>query len=166
MAREPGKYTTEERVKVQRLFLEYIMNGFSATRAVQRIQGLASKEPGSVPYVEYATFMAWKAFDKNFAEAYELAYSMGTDKLEDKAVEMAFDGNASILQFILRMRNPNRYNPKQEVVGDPSRPIEHVHTIKLIAAEMPSPLEVEGPRGRDFVQDSDVVDVEYETVQQ
>jgi hypothetical protein len=158
-SREPGKYTVAEKVLLQREFLKYIVAGFSATRAVSKLQALSVNEPHKWPYADYSTFMAWKAYDPEFAEAYEVAYSMGTDNLEDKGVEMAYGGNASILQFILKMRNPNRYNPKQEVVGDPSRPIEHVHTIKLVAAKM-DPMQIEGHGDRDAAEFDKIVDAE------
>lgn len=140
--REPGKYSIAERVLLQRQFLTFIAEGFSATRAVEKIKGLALKEPEKWPYADYAVFMAWKAYDKDFTQAYEVAYAMGTDKLEDKGVELAYAGNASILQFILRMRNPQRYNPKTEVLHSGQTNVEHVHRIELIAAK-PKPLEIE-----------------------
>lgn len=147
-AREPGKYSPAERILLQREFLQYIMQGFSATRAVSRLQALALKEPEKWPYAEYAVFMAWKAYDKDFADAYEVAYSMGTDALEDKAVELAYGGNAAILQFLLKMRSPQRYTPKDEIRGTPGNPIEHVHRIELVAAAkaLPqvNPLEIDG----------------------
>lgn len=154
--REPGKYTLEERVKLQRQFLMYIAEGYSATRAISKLQGIALKDPGVMPYAEYATFMAWKAYDKDFADAYEVAYAMGTDNLEDKGVEMAYGGNASMLQFLLKMRNPARYNPKQEV--SQTTPIEHVHTIRLVAAK-PKVIEHDGGESRGPVM-GDVVDAE------
>lgn len=134
-AREPGKYTPAERILLQRQFLSFIKEGYTATRAVTRLQSMALKEPDKWPYAEYATFMAWKAFDKDFAEAYEVAYAMGTDNLEDKGVELAYAGNASMLQFLLKMRNPQRYNPKMEVSGPGGGPVEHVHTVRLVAAK-------------------------------
>src|SRR5690606_8126062 len=112
----------------------YIKNGFSATRAVTLIQKRAKDDPSKMPYADYSTFMAWKSYDRDFADAWEVAYAMGTDALEDKGVEMAFGGNASMLQFLLKMRNPQRYVPKQEVTGAGGGAIEHVHTIKLVAA--------------------------------
>lgn len=158
-AREPGKYTVEERVMLQREFLKYVEQGFSATRACVRLQDLARKEPGKWPFADYGVFMAWKAYDPNFAEAYEVAYSMGTDHLEDKGVEMAYGGNASMLQFLLKMRNPGRYQPRQEVSGPGGGPVEHVHRIELVAAPSRA-LEIEGPR----VREGDVVDADFETV--
>jgi hypothetical protein len=157
-AREPGKYSPAERVLLQRTFLTFIAEGYSATRACTKIQLLAKQDPSKWPYAEYATFMAWKAYDKDFAEAYEVAYSMGTDNLEDKGVEMAYGGNASMLQFLLRMRNPQRYNPRQEVTGPGGGAIEHVHTIKLIAAKA-KPLEIEHDDGEARVP-VDVTDAE------
>jgi hypothetical protein len=147
-AREPGKYTTPERVLLQRQFLTYIAEGFSPTRATSRIQALALKEPEKWPYADYAVFMAWKAYDKDFAEAYDVAFAMGTDNLEDKGVELAYAGNSSMLQFLLRMRNPQRYNPRQEVTGLGGGAIEHVHTIRLVAASK-KVLEIEGEVVRD-----------------
>lgn len=146
-AREPGKYSAPERILLQRQFLEYIAGGFTATRAVTKIQGLALKEPEKWPYADYAVFMAWKAYDKDFRDAYEVAYAMGTDNLEDKGVDLAYAGNSSMLQFLLRMRNPARYNPRQEVTGPGGGAIEHVHTIRLVAAKT-KVLEIEGTSSR------------------
>lgn len=161
-ARSPGRYTLEERVLLQREFLEYIKNGFTATRAVTKLQERSRKDPGHFPFADYGVFMAWKEYDKNFSEAYEVAYAMGTDNLEDKGVEMAYGGNASMLQFLLKARAPNRYAPRQEVSGPGGGAIEHVHRIELVAAKpVGQTLEVEGPRGRDC---DDVVDAEYEEV--
>lgn len=146
-AREPGKYSLPERVLLQRTFLTFIAEGFTATRAVSKLNGLALKEPEKWPYADYSVFMAWKAYDKDFAEAYEVAYAMGTDNLEDKGVDLAYAGNSSMLQFLLRMRNPQRYNPRQEVSGPGGGAIEHVHTIRLVAAKA-KPLEIEGESSR------------------
>lgn len=157
-AREPSKYSPAERILLQRTFLQFIAEGYTATRACTKLQLLAKQDPSKWPYAEYATFMAWKAYDKDFAEAYEVAYSMGTDNLEDKGVEMAYGGNASMLQFLLRMRNPQRYNPRQEVSGPGGGPVEHVHTIKLIAAK-PKVLEIEHDAGEARVP-ADVTDAE------
>lgn len=166
-AREPGKYTPQERLKLQREFLLYVQQGFTATRAVQRLQALSLKEPSVWPYAEYGTFMAWKAHDQNFSDAYEVAYAMGTDQLEDKAVEMAYGGNASMLQFLLKARNPQRYVPKTEMSGTIRGEVDHVHRIEIVAAPT-KPLEIEhdedtvalgfdrGSRGRAH----DVVDAE------
>lgn len=154
-AREPGKYSPEERILLQREFLSYIQNGFSATRAVSRLQARALENPGSIPYADYATFMAWKEYDKNFAEAYDVAYAMGTDQLEDKAVEMAYSGNAAILQFLLKMRNPQRYAPKQVEAHGPGGTVEHVHRIELVAAPAKA-LEIED--GREDIIDAEVID--------
>jgi hypothetical protein len=145
-AREPGKYSVPERILLQRTFLTFISEGFSATRAVTKIQSLALKEPEKWPYADYSVFMAWKAYDPDFRDAYEVAYAMGTDNLEDKGVDLALSGNSSMLQFLLRMRNPTRYNPRQEVTGPGGGAIEHVHTIKLVAAK-PRALEIEHDAG-------------------
>lgn len=153
-AREPGKYSLAERVLLQKSLLGFIVKGFSVTRAVTKLQELALKEPEKWPYADYSTYMAWKAYDKEFAEAFEVAYQMGTDNLEDKGVELAYDGNASMLQFLLRIRNPQRYNPRQEVSGPGGGPVQHVHTIKLVAAK-PKPLEIEGNLDRGDVTEVD-----------
>lgn len=157
-AREPGKYSAAERILLQREFLKFIQEGFSATRACKRLQDLARKEPDKWPYAEYATFMAWKAYDHDFRDAYEVAYAMGTDNLEDKGVDMAYGGNAAMVQFLLRMRNPTRYQPKPEP-AESRTPVEHVHTIKLVAA---STLDVEGDMGRSLPKPGDYEDAEFE----
>jgi hypothetical protein len=142
-AREPGKYAPHEKLLLQREFLRWVGQGYSPTRACKHLQNLALQQPEKWPYAEYATFMAWKAHDKDFAEAYEVAYAMGTDELEDKGVDLAYAGNSSMLQFLLRMRNPGRYNPKTEHIGGgPNGEIEHLHTVRLVAAK-PKVLEIE-----------------------
>lgn len=162
-AREPGKYSLEERVLLQREFLKYVEQGYTATRACLRLQELSKKDPCKWPFADYATFMAWKAYDQNFSDAYEVAYAMGTDNLEDKGVEMAYGGNASMLQFLLKARNSSRYSPKQEIGGIGGGAIEHVHTIKLVAAQ---PKVVEGDMARSLpapermTRSPDVVDAE------
>lgn len=160
-AREPGKYSPTERVLLQTEFLKYIQEGYTATRAVTRLQDLARKEPEKWPYADYSVFMAWKSFDPVFAEAYEVAYAMGTDKLEDKGVEMAYGGNASMLQFLLKMRNQNRYIPRAEQAGTPGNPIEHVHRVELVAVKAAKdPLEIEDRSGVPAPGIQDVVDAE------
>lgn len=154
-AREPGKYTPDEKVKLMREFLAFISAGYTATRAVTKLQGMALKEPEKWPYAEYATFMAWKAFDKDFAAAYEVAYAMGTDNLEDKGVELAYAGNASMLQFLLKMRNPQRYNPKTEHIGGgPNGEIQHVHTVRLVAAK---PAQIEHDPSERQTTDAEII---------
>lgn len=160
-AKAPGKYTLEEKIKLQRAFLEHIANGFTATRAVQKLQALSLKEPEKWPYAEYGTFMAWKYHDKNFSDAYEAAYAMGTDQLEDKAVEMAYGGNATMLQFLLKMRNPDRYVPKQEHTGPNGGALEHVHTVRIVGA--PARAEkIEGRGGRECgkADSTEIIDAE------
>jgi hypothetical protein len=152
-SREAGKYSLDERIKLQREFLSFIAQGFSATRAAKRVQEKALANPSDMPYADYAVFMVWKEYDKDFADAYEVAYAMGTDALEDKGVELAYGGNASMLQFLLKMRNPTRYAPKQEVSGPGGGPIEHVHKIELVAASAKTdPLEVEGAHGPKMIE--------------
>lgn len=159
-ARSPGKYSMEERIKLQREFLSFIQKGFSPTRAAQRLQELSRQDPGFWPYAEYATFMAWRAHDKNFAEAYEVAYAMGTDELEDKAVELAYGGNSSMLQFLLKMRNATRYNLKSEIPGQ-NNTVEHVHKIEIVAAAPEAPaIEGVSPVRQSNVIDADIVDAE------
>lgn len=162
-AREPAKYTPQERMLLQREFLTYIQQGYSPTRACAKLKELASREPDKWPYATYGVFMAWKKFDKDFSEAYEIAYSMGTDELEDKAVEMAYGGNASMLQFLLKMRNPQRYVPRQETVNTTQGEVEHVHRVEIVAAKS-KPLEIEtdavrGP-SRPTMERVDYVDAE------
>lgn len=149
--REPGKYSPHERILLQREFLKFIQEGFSATRAATKLQMLSQKEPDKWPYADYSVFMAWKAYDKDFAEAYEIAYAMGTDQLEDKGVELAYGGNASMLQFLLRTRNPGRYNPKSESTQTLNGEVNVVHKIQLVAAK-PKVLEIEHQ-----VEDAEVI---------
>lgn len=158
-SREPGKYAPEERLLLQRELLKYVAEGFTATRAVAKLQMLAEKQPETWPYADYAVFMAWKTYDKDFADAWEVAYAMGTDNLEDKGVELAYQGNASMLQFLLKVRRPERYNPKQEVSGNVA--VNHVHKIELVAAKAIAAPLGEVPESKVIehdVEDAEVLD--------
>jgi hypothetical protein len=145
-SREPGKYSIAEKLLLQRTFLTFIQEGWTATKAISRIKAMALNDPSKMPYADLGVFMAWKAYDADFRDAYEVAYAMGTDLLEDKGTDLAINGNASMLQFLLKMRNPQRYNPKVEHIVGGSATVDHVHTIKLVAAK-PKPLEIEHDAG-------------------
>ena len=161
-ARSPGRYSLEERVILQREFLKYIANGFTATRAVDRLQELSRQDPSKWPFADYGTFMAWKRFDEQFSEAYEVAYAMGTDRLEDKGVEMAYGGNASMLQFMLKARNPTRYSPKEASMAAPLAQVTEVRTIQLVAASNVLEIEDQGGARAEGVEPADgVEDAEY-----
>lgn len=153
-ARAPGKYSATEKILLQREFLTYIQQGFTPTRAVSRLQALATREPEKWPFADYATFMAWKAYDTDFSDAWEVAYAMGTDALEDKAIEMSYGGNASMLQFVLKMRNPQRYGPKGIDSGQGALPQEVIHRIEIVAAR-PQVLEIED---QSQIVDAEVID--------
>lgn len=45
-----------------------------------------------------------------FAERWKSAYEEGTDTLEEHALKMALEGNERLVIFLLRVRNPHRFN--------------------------------------------------------
>lgn len=45
-----------------------------------------------------------------FAERWKSAYEEGTDTLEEHALKMALEGNERLVIFLLRVRNPARFN--------------------------------------------------------
>jgi superfamily I DNA/RNA helicase len=72
----------------------------------------------------------WRNADPEFARDFEAAYAAGTDTLEAEARRRGFAGSDVLLIFLLKQRDPKRFNQKMlTVVSDPSNPIavDHAH---------------------------------------
>jgi hypothetical protein len=52
----------------------------------------------------------WRRDDPVFAKDFEQAYSLGTDVLEKEATRRAMEGSDLLLLFLLKSRNPARFN--------------------------------------------------------
>ena len=71
----------------------------------------------------------WKAVDSEFARDCEAACGQGTETLEDGATRPASAGSDTLLIFLLKERDPKRFNQRTLVVGgDPNNPVTVDHT--------------------------------------
>jgi hypothetical protein len=100
----------EDEYQLKVRFLALIATGHSVSGAVQAIN--ATREP-PLPRMTAGRFYGFKNKDKDFALDWEYAFHMATDALEDRAYKFAMDGNASLIQFLLKIRHPKRYSPPQ-----------------------------------------------------
>ena len=77
----------------------------------------------------------WKADDPEFARELEQAYEAGTDRYEAEARRRAFTGSDALLIFLLKQRDPRRFNQRMLMVaGDPENPIGIHHTRQDVTA--------------------------------
>jgi len=57
----------------------------------------------------------WRHKDPDFAAAWEDALTLGLYRLEDRAIEMAMDGNDRLIMYLLSARLPDRYQPRTSI---------------------------------------------------
>jgi hypothetical protein len=106
----------------RRILLEGVASGLSVTSAARRA-GIRSRN----------AIYQWKKADPTFADELEGAYEHGTDTLVDVALRRALmpdPRHDALLMFLLRSRDPRRFNPKQvdvRITGDPNRPVTVSH---------------------------------------
>jgi hypothetical protein len=66
----------------------------------------------------------WRAEDREFAAAWDDAFEAGTDRLADIATERGITESDALLIFMLKCRDPQRFNQRQVVSigGDENAP--------------------------------------------
>lgn len=64
-------------------------------------------------------FKSWAKADENFKADWKEAYDQGTDFLEDAATERAIDKSDPLMMFMLKSRNPDKFDrsSKLEITG-------------------------------------------------
>lgn len=124
--RQNLSYADEEKYAIKADFIEILCRGYTVDRAVRLLGHWATSEHGhrGVDNIEYdephpsygravpsrKTIYVWRNEDKEFAEAWDEAYSqIGTESLEDHALDMAYAGDSKMVQFLLKARNPSKY---------------------------------------------------------
>lgn len=95
----------------------------------------------------------WKAEDPAFARDFDAAYEAGTDRYEAEARRRAFTESDALLIFLLKARDPKRFNQKTLAIGgDPNNPVGVHHSGEVgsnVIFYMPS-------NGRDKPEEEDV----------
>lgn len=115
------KSTPEKEVKANaiRTFVERLTRGETIT-AASKAAGVCRK-----------TAYNWRDSDKEFAEAWDDAIEVGTEKLETEATRRALDGSDTLLIFLLKARRPKVYRERvsTEVTGPNGQPLANVVPI-------------------------------------
>ena len=132
-----------EKHEIQVLFCSLLAKGQTATRALQIINGTDDYTGGEHQRVSRKTIYAWRKWDPVFRDAWNEAYDLGTDMIERKANEVALEGNASLLIFAMKTRNPKRYAINRNELSGPDGTPVAVTAIELIGVESEDGQEVE-----------------------
>ena len=87
-------------------------------------------------------FMTGDAASPTLASDFEAAYSAGTDVYEEEARRRAFGESDALLIFLLKSRNPERFNRIMIAIGgDPDAPaiaMDHTHsTAETVRLRLP-----------------------------
>jgi hypothetical protein len=120
--RTPGK---------RRRVLEALAKGWTADEAARKA-GMSRR-----------ALFQWRADDSEFRCDYEAAYASGTDCLEAIARRRAVAESDTLLIFLLKTRDPDRFNRKQVQVaigGDPEAPpidVEHHVASGQVTIQLP-----------------------------
>jgi len=92
----------QEKQRVMELCLSFIAQGKTVSAVVKELRA-------QFHWFSPGYLYKWRTEDADFCQAWDEAYAAGTDMLEDKAIDLALEGNASLLQFLLKSRNIERY---------------------------------------------------------
>jgi hypothetical protein len=119
-------YADAEKWAVMGDFIEVLRRGYTVDRAVRLLSHWATSEEKhrgldniekDEPHETFGravpsrkTFYVWRDENVEFREAWDEAiHQIGTEALEDHALDMAFAGDSKMVQFLLKARNPAKY---------------------------------------------------------
>jgi hypothetical protein len=86
-------------------------------------EGLTVGEAARRAGISRRAVFEWKAADPEFARDYEVAFEAGTDSYEAEARRRGFNGSDALLIFMLKCRDPQRFNRRMIAIGgDPDAP--------------------------------------------
>lgn len=131
----PKGRSPEERHDIQVQFCKLLAKGLTITNAIQVINGTDNFTGGEHVKVSRKTIYAWRKFDEEFRDAWNEAYDLGTDMIEKKANEVALEGNASLLIFAMKTRNPKRYAIDRKELSGPNGTPVAVTAIEFIGVD-------------------------------
>lgn len=126
----------ETRMDIQHKFCELLSKGATVRQALAVLNGSDAWFGSNTSVVGRKTIYMWRRYDEEFREAWNLAYADGTERLEEAVNKFALEGNASLLQFSLKVRNQARYNPpqRQEISGPEGGAIQ-VERIEIVGVD-------------------------------
>jgi transcriptional regulator with XRE-family HTH domain len=80
-------------------------------------QGLTIAEAARAAGMVRNTIAEWRRDDAEFSAAFEAAYADGTDVWEQEGRRRAWDGDTALFIFLLKARDPQRFNRKMLAIG-------------------------------------------------
>lgn len=122
------KYTPEKDVKAnaQGVFIERLTKGETIT-AASKAAGICRK-----------TAYNWRDSDEVFADAWDDAIEVGTEKLETEANRRALEGSDTLLIFLLKARRPKVYRERitAELTGKDGKDLVGHTGVLVVPATM------------------------------
>lgn len=121
--RTPEKY---RKANAQRVFVEQLVKGQTITDAV-KAAGICRR-----------TAYSWRESDKAFAEAWDDALEIGTEKLEKEATRRALKSSDTLLIFLLKARRPTVYRERvsAELTGPRVSSLQAQSGVLVVPATM------------------------------
>lgn len=128
-----GGKSIEERNDIKYQFLNMLIKGASVSKALNIINNNEFYIVGDKGRISRKTIYSWRKYEPDFAKAWDEAYAIGTDRIEDRAYDVANEGNPALLKYLLAIRNPKRYaSPvRAEVTGANGGPVQ-VDRIEIV----------------------------------
>lgn len=118
-------YAEEDKEALMQDFIELMANGWTVDGAVKMLKDWATKPDKHVnlnrevveePHPSYGravpsrkTFYVWRESNPDFDRDWKESFDIGTEVLEDFAMNMAHAGSEKLVMFLLKARNPGRY---------------------------------------------------------
>lgn len=118
-------YAEEDKESLMQDFIELMAHGWTTDGAVKMLKDWATipnkhtnlkRQLVEETHPSYGravpsrkTFYVWRDQYKDFEADWKAAYDIGTEVLEDFAMDMAHAGSEKLVMFLLKARNPGRY---------------------------------------------------------
>lgn len=116
----------EVRANAQRMFIEQLTCGETVTNAAKLAR------------IDRKTAYNWRETDQVFADAWDGALEVGTEKLEKEATRRALESSDTLLIFLLKARRPNVYRDRisAELTGKDGKDLIGQSGVLVVPATM------------------------------
>lgn len=116
----------DRKTNAQLVFVEQLVKGETITAAA-KAAGICRR-----------TAYSWRDSDKTFAEAWDDALEIGTEKLETEATRRAMESSDTLLIFLLKARRPNVYRDRvsAELTGPNGAPLQAQSGVLVVPATL------------------------------
>ena len=116
----------DRKTNAQLVFVEQLVKGQTITDAA-KAAGICRR-----------TAYSWRESDEAFAEAWDDALEIGTEKLETEATRRALESSDTLLIFLLKARRPNVYRDRvsAELTGPNGAPLQAKSGVLVVPATL------------------------------